>query len=211
MRIQLDRRLAPFEEHERESALIFGSQAAITLENARLYSLHQRLATTDGLTGLYNHRYFQERLATELVQAERTGRPLSLALTDIDHFKKFNDTFGHQEGDVVLKKVAQLLEDKVRPGKDIVCRYGGEEFVIIMPDCDIVEARVVVDAMRAFCGTNLIGGTGPEARAITMSIGLCTYPQGAKEQRDIIHSADEALYKAKKTGRDRVCSYKDLP
>jgi diguanylate cyclase (GGDEF)-like protein len=209
--LKLDRRLAPFEEDERENALIFGSQAAITLENARLYSLHQRLATTDGLTGLYNHRYFQERLALELVQAERLGKPLTLALTDIDFFKKFNDTFGHQEGDVVLRKVAQLLKDKVRPGKDIVCRYGGEEFVVILPDCDVVEARQVMDALRAYCGTNLIGGTGPEARAITMSIGLCSYPAGAKEQREIIHTADEALYKAKKTGRDRVCSYKDFP
>jgi diguanylate cyclase (GGDEF)-like protein len=209
--LKLDRRLAPFEEDERENAFIFGSQAAITLENARLYSLHQRLATTDGLTGLYNHRYFQERLAVELVQAERLGKPLTLALTDIDFFKKFNDSFGHQEGDVVLRKVAQLLKDKVRPGKDIVCRYGGEEFVVILPDCDVVEARQVMDALRAYCGTNLIGGSGPEARAITMSIGLCSYPVGAKEQREIIHTADEALYKAKKTGRDRVCSYKDLP
>jgi diguanylate cyclase (GGDEF)-like protein len=209
--LKVDRRLAPFEEDERENALIFGSQAAITLENARLYSLHQRLATTDGLTGLYNHRYFQERLAVELGHAERLGKPLTLALTDIDFFKKFNDTFGHQEGDVVLRKVAQLLKDQVRPGKDIVCRYGGEEFVVILPDCDVVEARQVMDALRAYCGTNLIGGTGPEARAITMSIGLCSYPQGAKEQRDVIHVADEALYKAKKSGRDRVCSYKDLP
>ena len=209
--LKLDRRLAPFEEDERENAFIFGRQAATTLENARLFSLHQRLATTDGLTGLYNHRYFQERLAVEIVHAERVGKPLSLALTDIDFFKKFNDTFGHQEGDVVLRKVAQLLKDHVRPGKDIVCRYGGEEFVVILPDCDIVEARQVMDALRAYCGANLVGGSGPEARAITMSIGLCSYPVGAKEQREIIHTADEALYKAKKTGRDRVCSFKDLP
>ena len=209
--LKLDRRLAPFEEHERESALIFGNQAAITIENARLYSLYLRQATTDGLTGLYNHRFFQERLATELANAERTGKPLSLGLTDIDHFKKFNDTFGHQEGDVVLKKVAHLMKDQVRQGKDIVCRYGGEEFVVIMPDCDIVEARQVLDGMRAYCGANLVGGTGPEARAITMSIGLCSFPQGAREQRDLIHVADEALYKAKKGGRNQVCSYKDLP
>jgi len=209
--LKLDRRLAPFEEDERENALIFGSQAAITLENARLYSLNQRLATTDGLTGLYNHRYFQERLAVELAAAARTGKPLSLALTDIDFFKKFNDTFGHQEGDEVLKRVAVMLKEKVRPGKDIVARYGGEEFVVIMPDCDIVEARLVMDALRAHCGSNLIGGSGPEARAITLSIGLSSFPQGAQEQRELIHLSDEALYKAKKTGRDRVCSYKDLP
>ena len=208
--LKLDRHQAPFSEEERDAAFIFASQAAGVLENARLYTLHKRLATTDGLTGLYNHRYFQERLAVELQHAERTGRPLALALTDIDHFKKFNDTFGHQEGDVVLRKVAQLLQQHSRPGKDIVCRYGGEEFVIIQPDCDLVESRQVMDALRAHCAEFLIGGTGPQATAITLSIGLSSYPQAAKEQRELIHAADESLYKAKRSGRNQVCSFKDL-
>lgn len=209
--LKMDRRGKPFTAADRELALIFANQAATTLENARLYSLHRRMATTDGLTGLYNHRYFQERLALEIEKATREHGSVALALTDIDFFKKFNDTFGHQEGDVVLKKVARLLEEKVRPGKDVVCRYGGEEFVIILPACDIVEARQVTDALRDYCAKNLIGGTGPEARAITMSIGLCVYPVGAQDQRTLIHMADEALYKAKKNGRNQVCSYKDLP
>lgn len=208
--LKLDRRREPFTEEEREIAFIFASQAAVTLEHARLYTLHHRLATTDGLTGLYNHRYFQERLALELEKAARSGEPLSVALTDIDHFKGFNDTFGHQEGDVVLRRVAQLVRDQVRPGQDIVARYGGEEFVVIMPNCDVVEARQVVDALRAHCADTLIGGTGPEARAITISIGICTFPQGAQEQRDLIHEADKALYKAKHAGRNQVCSYRDL-
>lgn len=200
-----------FTDADKEVALIFASQAAVTLEHARLYTLHKRMATTDGLTGLYNHRYFQERLATELATSERTGKPLSLALTDIDLFKKFNDTFGHQEGDNVLRKCSKLLRDTVRQNKDVVCRYGGEEFVIIMPDCDLVEARQVVEGVRRACADTLIGGSGPEARPITLSVGLCSYPLGAKEQRDIIHKADEALYKAKQTGRNRTCSFKDLP
>jgi diguanylate cyclase (GGDEF)-like protein len=208
--LKLDRRQEPFSEEERDIAFIFASQAAVTLENARLYTLHQRQATTDGLTGLYNHRYFQERLALELEKARRAGQSLSLALTDIDFFKKFNDTFGHQQGDIVLKQVAEMLCAKVRSGRDIVCRYGGEEFVVIMPDCDVVEARQVMDALRAHSAAHLIGGTGPEARPITLSIGLCTYPQGASEQRELIHRADEALYKAKRDGRNRVCSWHDL-
>jgi diguanylate cyclase (GGDEF)-like protein len=141
--------------------------------------------------------------------AERKGRPLTLALTDIDFFKKFNDTFGHQEGDVVLRKVAQLCQSQVRAG-DIVCRYGGEEFVVILPECDVVEARVVMDRLREFSATNLIGGSGPLATAITISIGLATFPQCGKEPREIIHAADEALYKAKHTGRNKVCSWRDL-
>jgi diguanylate cyclase (GGDEF)-like protein len=207
--LKLDRRQQPFTEEEREIAFIFASQAAVTLEHARLYTLHRRLATTDGLTGLYNHRFFQERLALELEKAALSGQSLCLALTDIDFFKKFNDVFGHQEGDVVLRKVAQLCQQRARP-QDIVCRYGGEEFVVIMPDCDIVEARAVMDGLRAYCAEHMIGGSGPEARAINLSIGLCAYPQGAKEQRELIHVADAALYKAKHFGRNQVRSYKDL-
>ncbi|HTB34682.1 MAG TPA: diguanylate cyclase [bacterium] len=207
--LKLDRHAQPFEEEDRLVANLFASQAALALEHTRLFSRNENLATTDGLTGLYNHRYFQERLATEIQAAERKGRPLTLALTDIDFFKKFNDTFGHQEGDVVLRKVAQLCQQQVR-GSDIVCRYGGEEFVVILPECDVVEARAVMDRLRAYSATNLIGGSGPMATAITISIGLATFPQCGKEPREIIHAADEALYKAKHTGRNKVCSYKDL-
>ncbi len=121
--LKLDRRSSEgFTEQDREVAQIFASLAAVTLEHARLYSLHQRQATTDGLTGLYNHRYFQDRLGLELATAARLQKPLSLALTDIDLFKKFNDSFGHQEGDNVLMKTARMLKDSVRQGQDLVCR-----------------------------------------------------------------------------------------
>jgi diguanylate cyclase (GGDEF)-like protein len=99
---------------------------------------------------------------------------------------------------------------QVRQGQDVVARYGWEEFVVILPDCDVVEARQVMDRLREHCAKTMVGGSGPEARAITISIGLCTYPQGAKEQRELIHVADSALYKAKHAGRNQVCSYKDL-
>jgi diguanylate cyclase (GGDEF)-like protein len=209
--LKLDRREGlAFSEADREAALIFASQAAVTLEHARLYGLNQRMATTDGLTGLYNHRYFQERLALELEKAQRNQKPLTLALTDIDFFKKFNDEFGHQEGDQVLMKTARMLKESVRLEQDVVCRYGGEEFVVIMPECDLVEAREVSERVRLNCAERLKGGHGSTQRAITLSIGLCSFPAGAKTPKELIHLADEALYKAKQDGRNRVCSFKDL-
>jgi diguanylate cyclase (GGDEF)-like protein len=189
---------------------IFASQVAITLENARLYTLHKQLATTDGLTGLYNHRYFQERLALELEKSGRSGAPVCMALLDIDLFKKFNDTFGHQEGDAVLKRVAGLMRAQARPGIDIPCRYGGEEFVMVYPGTSLPEAIQLADALRAESAKSLKGGDASEQRPITFSIGVAAHPMTARDQRQLIHQADEALYLAKKNGRNRVCSAKDL-
>jgi diguanylate cyclase (GGDEF)-like protein len=209
--LKLDRRRGPaFAERDREVAGIFASQVAITLENARLYTLHKQLATTDGLTGLYNHRYFQERLALELEKSGRSGAPVCMALLDIDLFKKFNDTFGHQEGDAVLKRVAGLMRAQARPGIDIPCRYGGEEFVMVYPGTSLPEAIQLADALRAESAKSLKGGDASEQRPITFSIGVAAHPMTARDQRQLIHQADEALYLAKKNGRNRVCSAKDL-
>jgi diguanylate cyclase (GGDEF)-like protein len=209
--LKLDRRRGPaFAERDREVAGIFASQVAITLENARLYTLHKQLATTDGLTGLYNHRYFQERLALELEKSGQSGSPVCMALLDIDLFKKFNDTFGHQEGDAVLKRVAGLMRARARPGRDIPCRYGGEEFVMVYPGTSLPEALQLADALRAESEQSLKGGDASEQRPITFSIGVAAYPMTARDQRQLIHQADEALYLAKKNGRNRVCSSKDL-
>jgi diguanylate cyclase (GGDEF)-like protein len=209
--LKLDRRRGPaFAERDREVAGIFASQVAITLENARLYTLHKQLATTDGLTGLYNHRYFQERLALELEKSGRSGAPLCMALLDIDLFKKFNDTFGHQEGDAVLRRVAGLMRQQARPGCDIPCRYGGEEFVMVYPGTSLPEAIQLADALRAESAMSLKGGNAEEQRPITFSIGVAAFPMTARDQRQLIHQADEALYLAKKNGRNRVCSAKDL-
>ncbi len=209
--LKLDRRSAAFTEQDREVAAILASQLAATLENTRLYEKHRRLATTDGLTGLFNHRTFQERLAVELEKAGGTGSPLSLVLMDIDFFKKFNDTFGHQEGDQVLKRVAALLQGGVRAGKDFACRYGGEEFVVVLPETGLLEAQERAEALRKACADTLVGGSGPQARAITLSMGICTFPLGARDQGGMIQRADEALYKAKQDGRNRVCTFKELP
>ncbi|NLI78849.1 MAG: diguanylate cyclase [Candidatus Riflebacteria bacterium] len=177
------------------------TQASIAIENARLY----RYAVTDEMTRLYNHRYFQQRLDEELQRADRYDSKVSLILLDVDHFKKFNDTYGHQEGDRVLKTVARLLEKSVRE-VDIPARYGGEEFIVICPEKDAEGSMVPAQRIRtAIEGFDFrIGG----ARVpITVSLGVSCYPEQARNKFDLILFADTALYTSKESGRNRATLY----
>jgi len=126
---------------------VIANQGAVSIENGKMYEKMEQLATTDGLTGLYNHRVFQERLAEAVARADRGGTPLSLILTDIDHFKKVNDTYGHPVGDRVLKAVAGVLAREARE-TDTVARYGGEEFAIIMEMTDVTGAMKLAERIR---------------------------------------------------------------
>jgi diguanylate cyclase (GGDEF)-like protein len=170
------------------------------LEHART----RRLASTDGLTEVYNHRTFQERLAQEIARANRYSRPLSLLMIDVDHFKMYNDTFGHPQGDVVLQDLARLLREMSRTS-DIIARYGGEEFAVILPETDSVSAQKIGQRLREqverhpFSGKERMpGGT------LTISIGVATHvPGGSKDT--LLNAADAALYTAKREGRNRVC------
>jgi len=205
--IKLDRESGEkFSEFEMKTLEMIVSRVAMLLENAKLYEKIQRQATRDGLTGLMNHVTFQEKLQ-EAVEACDSGRIkcVSLFLTDIDFFKKFNDSFGHQEGDRVLKKTAAMLSDfeKKFPGT-FAARYGGEEFVFVAPGYDLRSAAGIAESIRKFCAENLKGGNETEVRAINLSIGVSTYPEKSENGRDMIKTADEALYKAKKEGRNRV-------
>jgi two-component system cell cycle response regulator len=169
------------------------------LEHART----RRLASTDGLTGVYNHRTFQERLSQEIARADRYSRPLSVLMIDVDHFKVYNDTYGHPQGDIVLQDLARLLQEMSRTS-DTVARCGGEEFAIILPETDSVGAqkigqRLCEQVARApFPGQDLMpGGT------LTISIGVATYASaGTKEA--LLQAVDTALYTAKREGRNRV-------
>ena len=134
---------------ELELLQILASQAAVALANAALYRTLERQAVTDGLTGLYNHRYFYERLNQEIARAQRYGLPLSLLMIDIDDFKQFNDRFGHPAGDLVLSEVGSILGTQIRAGIDIAARYGGEEFTIVLPNTARDGAQVVGDAAGA--------------------------------------------------------------
>ncbi len=154
----------------------------------------EELAITDGLTGLHNHRHFQERLRRDLEISRRAKRPLSIVMFDVDHFKAYNDTYGHPAGDEVLRRVADALRHEARAG-DLVARYGGEEFVVAMPDADRDAAHAAAERIRRH-----VHGEG----VVTISGGIATFPEDGEEAEALIERADRALYKAKREGRDRI-------
>lgn len=159
-------------------------------------------ANRDPLTGLYNRRYLDSTLERELVRCKREGQPMSLLLIDIDHFKRINDTYGHQAGDTVIREVAAALSKQARAG-DVVCRYGGEEFLMLLPGMPQDTARERAEQWRASLGAAIIRFGEFEIQA-SMSIGVATYPGHGISAEELIRNADRALYCAKSEGRDRV-------
>jgi two-component system cell cycle response regulator len=160
----------------------------------------RKLALTDGLTGIANHRYFWERLDSEFSRAKRYGRPLSLIMSDVDNFKKINDTLGHQKGDEVLKACAEALVQGQRIS-DTVARYGGEEFAIILPE--VTRPKALEIAERLLLKVDEVAKVG-------MSFGVAAYPDDASSSTELVDKADRALLKAKETGKHKVLSALDL-
>jgi diguanylate cyclase (GGDEF)-like protein len=159
----------------------------------------------DGLTGLYNHRYFQESLSGELLRAQRFEYPVSLLMIDVDHFKDYNDKYSHPMGDIVLKDISKILKDSLR-AYDIPARYGGEEMVVILPYTTQEQAMPVAERIRKNVGSRGFPGAGKNEKVtVTVSIGVSTFPLNAKTKSDLINHADRALYLAKFEGRNRVC------
>ena len=179
--------------------------AAVALERARLYRQMETLATTDGLTGLYNHRRFQEQLAIEIDRSLRYRHPLSILLLDIDYFKKFNDNWGHPVGDQVLREIAVCICHSIRK-TDYPARYGGEEFAVIMPETSIEQAHVTPERIRRAIEEHVIL-VGERQLHVTASIGWATFADHARTQSALIDSADKALYYSKEQGRNRVSRY----
>jgi diguanylate cyclase (GGDEF)-like protein len=201
--LYLDNRMVRgvFREEDLQVLTSLASQAGISIENARLYTK----AVTDGLTGLYNRAFFDNFLMKSVSSAHRHKTKLSLLIMDVDHFKKFNDTYGHQAGDDVLKSVAKIWKESVREG-DVACRYGGEEFVLILPETNIEGANTVAEKIRQTVENNRVhylkDGEEIELR-VTISIGVAELKDGQDRMR-LIERADNALYKAKESGRNRV-------
>lgn len=165
---------------------------------------HQyKLATTDGLTELYNHRYFQEQMIQQIATCKRYNTNFSLILIDIDFFKKFNDTFGHQSGDAVLKQVASKLKKNVR-ATDFVCRYGGEEMSIILPNTDKDEAVITAEKICQIVAEKPFKLANNQESTVTISLGVSTFPQDGETPATMIEHADKCLYVAKENGRNQV-------
>jgi two-component system, cell cycle response regulator len=176
-------------------------------ERAKQADLYEKLAQTDGLTELNNYRFFQQRLSIELNRAQRFNRSLSLIMLDLDDFKAYNDIYGHQSGDQALRQLASLLQRSSR-SYDLVARYGGDEFVIILPETSKNMAAEVAERIRCAVENAAIESGEPALDGhFTASLGIASFPEDATEKNDLIRKADLALYQAKTCGRNRVSSY----
>lgn len=187
---------------------LLATQATFAIENIMLLEKTELMAITDELTKLYNHRYFVKSLNEEQKRAGRYKQHLSIVMIDVDYFKNYNDTHGHLKGNDVLKEVARILRDNVRD-IDIVARYGGEEFSIILPQTDKEKAVATAERIRAAVeGFNFYKGETQPGGRVTISLGVATFPHDGKASSDVVGRADEALYQAKREGKNRVCVYK---
>lgn len=178
-------------------------QIALALANLRLRETLRSQSILDPLTGLYNRRFMEETLAREIRRAERNQRPLNILMLDIDHFKQFNDTFGHEAGDAVLRELGQMLKVNVRGG-DVACRFGGEEFVLILPETTLENAKQRAEELREKSRQLTVIYRGQALGIVTISLGLAAFPECATTVEALLRSADTALYRAKTEGRDRV-------
>jgi diguanylate cyclase (GGDEF)-like protein len=197
--IEDDRNSRNWEDEEMLMVKTVSDQLSVAISHARLFQRVQTQAMTDALTGLYNHGYFQERLDRETKLADRNNDQVSLILLDLDHLKRINDTHGHRSGDAALCHVASIMQSTVRE-VDVCARYGGEEFVVILPQCDRESAIEVAERLRQSIASSPLSRSEP----ITASIGVATYPSGAKNKEELIEMADRAMYLAKAAGRNRV-------
>jgi diguanylate cyclase (GGDEF)-like protein len=202
--------LPPFNELDLELLQTLAFQLTSVLERALLLSDLERLAVTDGLTGLYNYRHFQERYREEVNLCRRYHHPLAMMLIDLDGFKQVNDTYGHLEGDYLLVQLADVLRNTLR-NTELIARYGGDEFVVLMPSTNlqggIAAANRVLQAVRE---TQFLDTVGTPRFSITLSIGVAAYPDSTQNPVELLEKADEALETAKRSGRNRVVASENI-
>jgi len=179
--------------------------AAIALENARNFQRLEELTVVDDHTGLYNSRHLHRQLDLEVTRAGRFGRALSLLFMDLDHFKVINDTHGHQSGSTVLREVGEVLKENLR-AVDVPVRYGGDEFVVLLPETDRAQALIVADRLRAALKGHRFLQSRGLSLAITASFGLSTFPLDGRTEEELMRQADGAMYRVKEMGRDGIAA-----
>lgn len=194
-----------FDAEKLELLSVLSSFATMSIDHARLHERTLQLACTDGLTGLYNHRQFKKIFAEEVARANRYSKPLSIILFDVDDFKKFNDTYGHPNGDIVLQETANMLKELLRDC-DPIFRYGGEEFVTLLPETPLAEAVKVAERIRIFVETEsprfLTGIT--KTHGVTVSVGVAALPDNGTDARMLLKKVDDLMYQAKNEGKNKV-------
>lgn len=191
----------------RQLVLSVGESIKLCLSNLKLRKRLQEQATRDPLTGLYNRRYLEDTLPRELHRILRRNAPLSLAMLDLDYFKRFNDAFGHDAGDLILRESGRVLLEGLRKS-DIACRYGGEEFVLILPDSSLEDTGQRIEQVRRAFEELEIHHSGQRLATMTVSAGVAAAPEHGSTTEELLRAADEALYAAKQAGRNRVVSYR---
>src|SRR5882757_205428 len=199
----------PLPLSKRQLATAVAEQVGLALANLKLRETLRVLSVRDPLTGLFNRRFMQESLERELRRAARASKPLGAILLDIDHFKRFNDSYGHEAGDIVLRELSAVLNSQIR-GEDIACRIGGEEFLLVMPDTSLEVTQQRAEKLREDCKRVSIQYGGRPLSAITLSMGIAMFPTHGATSDTILRTADHALYQAKTEGRDRVVVAKPL-
>ncbi len=192
--------------NQQQLAVTVSEAIKLSLSNLKLREELREQATHDALTGLFNRRYLEESLSRELHRAQRRKAPLCVVMLDLDHFKRFNDTFGHGAGDALLREFGRVLRENLRKS-DISCRYGGEEFVLILPDSSLADTQQRVEQIRALVrelqirhGEQLLG-------TMTVSAGVAGARAYGSTAGELLRAADQAMYAAKQAGRDRVIVY----
>jgi diguanylate cyclase (GGDEF)-like protein len=195
----------PFDAGELQARVAVGSRI-LSMETRLRESLAQQseLAARDSLTGLFNRRKFNTHLADEIRRSRRYNRPLALIMIDIDHFKHYNDAYGHVQGDHLLQELAKVLAHSVR-STDFVARYGGEEFVIVLPETNKTCSLLAAEKIRSAVATHPFPMSGSQpGGSLTLSMGVASYPEDMPDSEVLVERADQALYQAKQTGRNRA-------
>ena len=200
------KKVGAFSEQDQKVFSILASSAAMALENASLHQKMEELTIIDELTGIYNYRYFVEKLENELKRARRYHQSLSLLMIDIDWFKRYNDTYGHLFGNLILRELSHTIKGCIRD-VDILVRYGGEEFVVILPQTDKEDARQIGERIRSKVEQTHFEDKKRRLKVkLTVSLGVATFPENGTDQEELIKSVDQALYLAKWKGKNLICT-----